>query len=60
MDAADDAEGLWTVDYLDKTIEAGLQLRKDPIVLERVTQLQNLRTELTQWETRAKKLLSAK
>jgi len=60
VDAADDAEGLWTVDYLDKKIEAGLQLRKDPIVHERVTQLQSLRTELTQWETRAKKLLNAK
>ncbi|CAG7729972.1 unnamed protein product [Allacma fusca] len=60
VDAADDAEGLWTVDYLDKTIEAGLQLRKDPIVQDRVTQLQNLRTELTNWETCAKKLLSSK
>lgn len=51
---------IWTVDYLNKTIEAGERLIKHAEIENHLVTLNDLKRALQRWETKAHELLHSR
>jgi len=58
QDLADESStAIWTVDLLNKTIEAGEKLTKSHTVEGHLVQLKEMRSSLGRWEAKANAIL---